>query len=54
MFDQVKGKLDLTFENLGEKKVKKIAELITVYRVVLGSVSNVSRWICSRFATRLG
>ncbi len=54
VFDQVKGKLDLTFENLGEKEVKNIAEPITVYRVVLGSVSTVSWWICSRFATRLG
>lgn len=35
VFDQVKGKLDLTFEHLGERKVKNIAEPITVYRVVL-------------------
>jgi len=34
-FDQVKGKLDLTFEQLGEKQVKNIAEPISVYRVVL-------------------
>jgi adenylate cyclase len=35
VFNQVKGKLDLTFENLGEKEVKNIAEPVTVYRVVL-------------------
>ncbi len=34
-FDQVKGKLDLTFEHLGEKQVKNIAEPVTVYRVRL-------------------
>jgi adenylate cyclase len=31
----VKDKLDLTFEHLGEKEVKNIAEPVTVYRVVL-------------------
>jgi TolB-like protein/class 3 adenylate cyclase len=35
VFDQVKDKLDLTFENLGEKEVKNIAEPVTVYRMVL-------------------
>ena len=35
VFDQVKGKLDLTFESLGEKEVKNIAEPVTVYRAVL-------------------
>lgn len=34
-FDQVKGKLDLTFERLGEKPVKNIAEPLTVYQVGL-------------------
>ena len=34
VFNQVKGKLDLTFEHLGEKEVKNIAEPVTVYRVV--------------------
>lgn len=34
-FEQVKGKLDLTFESLGEKRVKNIAEPIKVYRVKL-------------------
>ncbi|YBV94248.1 tetratricopeptide repeat protein (plasmid) [Phyllobacteriaceae bacterium JZ32] len=34
-FDQVKGKLDLTFEYLGERQVKNIAEPVTVYRVLL-------------------
>jgi adenylate cyclase len=35
VFNQVKGKLDLTFEHLGEKEVKNIAEPVSVYRVVL-------------------
>jgi adenylate cyclase len=35
VFDQVKDKLDLTFENLGEREVKNIAEPVSVYRVVL-------------------
>ena len=35
VFDQVKDKLDLTIEHLGERKVKNIAEPVTVYRVVL-------------------
>jgi adenylate cyclase len=34
-FEQVKGKLDLTFESLGEKRVKNIANPIVVYRVKL-------------------
>ncbi len=35
VFNQVKGKLDLSFENLGEREVKNIAEPVTVYRVAL-------------------
>ncbi len=35
VYNQVKDKLDLTFEHLGEKEVKNIAEPVTVYRVVL-------------------
>jgi len=35
VFDQVKGKLDLSFEHLGEREVKNIAEPVTVYRVAL-------------------
>jgi len=35
VFDQVKAKLDLTFEHLGEREVKNIAEPVSVYRVVL-------------------
>lgn len=34
-FSQVKGKLDLSFENLGEKRVKNIADPIVMYRVRL-------------------
>jgi TolB-like protein len=35
VFDQVKDKLDLTIEHLGEHEVKNIAEPVTIYRVVL-------------------
>jgi TolB-like protein/Flp pilus assembly protein TadD len=35
VYNQVKDKLDLTFEHQGEKEVKNIAEPVTVYRVVL-------------------
>ncbi len=35
VFDQVKDKLDLTIEHLGEREVKNIAEPLTLYRVVL-------------------
>ena len=34
-FNQIKGKLDLTSEYLGEKQVKNIAEPVTAYRVLL-------------------
>ena len=34
-FDQIKGKLGLTSEYLGEKQVKNIAEPVTAYRVLL-------------------
>ena len=35
VFSQVKSKLDLTFEHMGEKEVKNIVEPVTVYSVVL-------------------
>jgi adenylate cyclase len=35
VFNQVKDKLDLTIEHLGDHEVKNIAELLTVYRVAL-------------------
>ena len=35
VYNQIKGKLDLDLEHLGEKDVKNIAEPVTVYRVVL-------------------
>jgi TolB-like protein/class 3 adenylate cyclase/Flp pilus assembly protein TadD len=35
VFNQVKGKLDLTFEHLGEKEVKNIVEPVSVYRIDL-------------------
>ncbi len=35
VYTQIKGKLDLTFDHLGQKKVKNIAEPITVFGVLL-------------------
>ncbi len=35
VFDQIKNKLELDYEYLGEQKVKNIAEPVRVYRVVL-------------------
>jgi adenylate cyclase len=35
VYNQVKGKLNLELEHLGEQEVKNIAEPVTVYRVVL-------------------
>jgi len=35
VFNQVKGKIDTAFEDLGEKEVKNIAEPVQVYRVSL-------------------
>ena len=35
VYNQIKGKLDLDLEHLGEKNVKNIAEPVTVYRIVL-------------------
>ncbi len=35
VFEQVKGKMELDFEYLGEQKVKNIAEPVAVYRVLL-------------------
>lgn len=38
--NQVKPKIDLTFEDLGEKKVKNIAAPISVYRVLIDHAAN--------------
>lgn len=35
VFNQVKSKLELTFEDVGEKKVKNIAEPVSIYRLLL-------------------
>ncbi len=35
VFNQVKGKLELNFEHLGDKEVKNIAEPISVYQVIM-------------------
>lgn len=35
VFSQVKGKLDLTFEHLGDRQIKNITDPVTIYRVVL-------------------
>jgi adenylate cyclase len=37
VFDQVKGKLDLPFDDLGPQEVKNIAEPVRVYRIPVGS-----------------
>jgi adenylate cyclase len=42
VYNQVKGKLDLAFEPMGEHRVKNIAEPITVYRVLPGSGGTAS------------
>jgi TolB-like protein/cytochrome c-type biogenesis protein CcmH/NrfG len=41
VFNHVKGKVDTTFEDLGEKEVKNIAEPVRVYRVCLADVDQV-------------
>ena len=41
-YDQVKGKLPVTFEDLGVKEVKNIAEPVRVYSVKIGSRSLAS------------
>ena len=41
VFAQVKNKVDATFESLGKRKVKNIAEPIHVFRVNLGTKSTV-------------
>ncbi|WP_340119181.1 adenylate/guanylate cyclase domain-containing protein [Pelagibius sp. 7325] len=35
VYNQVKGKLNLTFEKLGERQLKNIAEPVTVYQIAL-------------------
>jgi len=37
VFDQIKGKVSVNFENIGPQQVKNIAEPIRAYRAVLGS-----------------
>ncbi len=37
VFDHIKGKVSINFEDLGPQQVKNIAEPIRAYRVVLGS-----------------
>jgi len=37
VFDQIKGKVSVNFEDLGPQQVKNIAESIRAYRAVLGS-----------------
>ncbi len=37
VFDQIKGKVSVTFEDLGPQQVKNIAEPIHAYRAILGS-----------------
>jgi adenylate cyclase len=51
VYNQVKGKLDLAFEAMGEHRVKNIAEPITVYRVRPGrarTIPGIGQKILSR------
>jgi TolB-like protein len=43
VFDHVKGKVELNFENLGEKQVKNIRQLVQVYRIVLESDADTKK-----------
>jgi len=43
VFDQVKGKVSVNFEDLGPQQVKNIAEPIRAYRAVLGSGTESAR-----------
>ena len=43
VFEQVKGKVSVTFEDLGLQKVKNITEPIRAYRAVLGSGTESAR-----------
>jgi TolB-like protein/Flp pilus assembly protein TadD len=42
-FDQVKGKLDLPFDDLGLKEVKNIAEPVRVYRWPIGQPNEIAK-----------
>jgi len=43
VFDQIKGKVSVNFEDLGPQQVKNIAEPIRAYRAVLGSATESAR-----------
>jgi len=43
VFDHIKGKVSVTFEDLGPQQVKNIAEPVRAYRAVLGSGSESAR-----------
>jgi len=43
VFDQIKGKVSVNFEDLGPQQVKNIAESIRAYRAVLGSGTESAR-----------
>ena len=47
VYDQVKNKLDLEYKNLGEQKVKNIADAVRAYAVLLGPPEAVSAGIDS-------
>jgi len=42
VFDQIKGKVSVNFEDLGPQQVKNIAEPIRAYRAVLGSGTTIA------------
>ncbi len=43
VFDQIDGKLEIAFENLGERKVKNITKPVRVYRVGPGDAEDAPR-----------
>jgi TolB-like protein/class 3 adenylate cyclase/Tfp pilus assembly protein PilF len=50
VFNQVKDKLDLTFENLGQREVKNIAEPVSVYRIVFDEKTDALKTSVDRSA----
>jgi adenylate cyclase len=51
-FDQIDGKLDITFESLGEKEVKNIAKPVRAYRAIIGSTPSRPKQVLSEAAKR--
>jgi adenylate cyclase len=54
VFNHIKDKLDLTFESLGERKVKNIAEPVSVYRIVFDEKATALATPVKRSAAEIG